>query len=531
MATGLEQQLWASADILRGKMDASEYKNYLLGLIFYKYLSDTQLREVYEQENGKTDSFPSRAIQYEGCKEWYDENPKEIEENIYPNIGYFIKPEYLFYTYRQKADRYDFNLTDLQAGFNELERQGEQFSGLFADIDLNSTKLGSNAQQRNVTITEVLRALDEIDLFEHEGDVIGDAYEYLIGQFAAGAGKKAGEFYTPQAVSHIISEITSIGQEDRTPFHIYDPTMGSGSLMLNIRRYVVNPKQVHYHGQELNTTTYNLARMNLILHGVDKERMNLRNGDTLDSDWPTDEPHQFDSVVMNPPYSAKWSAADKFLSDPRFERFGKLAPKSKADFAFLLHGFYHLKDSGTMGIVLPHGVLFRGSSEGTIRQALLEMGAIDAVIGLPANIFYGTSIPTTIIILKKNRDTRDVLFIDAANEFEKQKNQNILLPEHIEKIISTYKERESKEKYAHVATFEEIKENDYNLNIPRYVDTFEEEEPVDLVQINKEIESIQRELSENQSELNLLIEELAVTEEIQPIIESMKQLLAGEKNE
>ncbi|MCT0459304.1 N-6 DNA methylase, partial [Lactococcus cremoris] len=252
MATGLKQQLWASADILRGKMDASEYKNYLLGLIFYKYLSDAQLREVYEQENGKTDTFPERSTQYAGFMEWYEEDKDDLIENIQPKQGYFIQPDQLFYHYRIKADNYEFNLTDLQAGFNELERQGEEFSGLFADIDLNSTKLGSNAQQRNVTITEVLRALDEIDLFEHNGDVIGDAYEYLIGMFAEGAGKKAGEFYTPQAVSRIMSEITSIGQESRAPFHIYDPAMGSGSLMLNIRRYLINPNQVHYHGQELN---------------------------------------------------------------------------------------------------------------------------------------------------------------------------------------------------------------------------------------------------------------------------------------
>ncbi|WP_273751492.1 type I restriction-modification system subunit M [Leuconostoc mesenteroides] len=531
MTTGLEQQLWAAADILRGKMDASEYKNYLLGLVFYKYLSDSELREVYEQENGQTTDFPSRSVQYQTLMDWFEDDSEELTEIIQLQKSYFIKPSQLFYSYRQQADRYEFNLTDLQAGFNELERQGNQFKGLFADIDLNSTKLGSNAQQRNVTITEVLRALDEIDLFEHDGDVIGDAYEYLIGQFAAGAGKKAGEFYTPQAVSRIISEITSIGQENRTPFHIYDPTMGSGSLMLNIRRYLSNPKQVHYHGQELNTTTYNLARMNLILHGVDQERMDLNNDDTLDSDWPTEEPYQFDAVVMNPPYSAKWSAADKFLSDQRFERFGKLAPKSKADFAFLLHGFYHLKDTGTMGIVLPHGVLFRGAAEGTIRQALLEMGAIDAVIGLPANIFYGTSIPTTVIILKKNRATRDVLFIDASSDFDKQKNQNILLPAHIEKIVKAYKKREDTDKYSHVASFEKIKENDFNLNIPRYVDTFEEEKPVDLVQVSDEIAKIENELSEKQSSLLDMMNQLAVTEESKAIIEATKTILAGGQHE
>ncbi len=442
-------------------------------------------------------------------------------------LGYFITPDQLFYSFRKKADGYNLQLTELQSGFNTLESEGGQFQGLFADIDLKSNKLGSNDQQRNITVIEVLRALDEIDLFSHDGDVIGDAYEYLIGQFAAGAGKKAGEFYTPQAVSRIISEITSIGQEERAPFHIYDPTMGSGSLMLNIRRYLTHPDKVTYHGQELNTTTFNLARMNLILHGVDHGRMNLKNGDTLDSDWPTEEPYQFDSVVMNPPYSANWSAADKFLSDSRFERYGKLAPKSKADFAFLLHGFYHLKDSGTMGIVLPHGVLFRGAAEGTIRKALLEEGAIDAVIGLPANIFYGTSIPTTVIILKKNRSSRDVLFIDASNDFEKQKNQNILTDDHIKKIVQTYQARKDEDKYAHVASFDEIKENDFNLNIPRYVDTFEEEAPIDLVQVNKELEQVNKDIKAQEAELLAMIQEFAVTEDSKDIIASMTQLLGG----
>lgn len=510
MATTLKQQLWASADILRGKMDASEYKNYLLGLIFYKYLSDAELREVYEQENGQTITYPDRDEQYRILSEWYEEDREDIKEIIQLQKGYFIEPDKLFYNLRKKSDTYEFELRHLQAGFTALEQQGELFKGLFADIDLDSTKLGSTIQQRNVTITEVLRALDEIDLFEHGGDVIGDAYEYLIGLFAASAGKKAGEFYTPQAVSHIISQITAIDQEDCVPFHIYDPTMGSGSLMLNIRRFIKNPKQINYHGQELNTTTYNLGRMNLILHGVDKDRMRLKNSDTLDSDWPTEEPHQFDSVVMNPPYSAKWSASDKFLSDARFERFGRLAPKSKADFAFLLHGFYHLKDTGTMGIVLPHGVLFRGGAEGVIRQTLLELGSIDAVIGLPANIFYGTPIPTTIIILKKNRSNRDVLFIDASQDFEKRKNQNFLLEEHIEKIISTYKQRQAIEKYAYIASLEEIEENDYNLNIPRYVDTFEEEEAIDLAQVQMDLDQINSEIVDIEKEINSYLNELGV---------------------
>lgn len=520
----LNNQLWASADILRGKMDASEYKNYLLGLVFYKYLSDQELRAVYEEEHGKITEYPSREEQFEGFLEWHNDDATGIREIISKKLGYFIEPEYLFYTLRKKASEYELQISDLQNAFIELGRQGEHFMGLFDDVDLTSTKLGSNAQQRNVTITEVIKALDEIDLFGHDGDVIGDAYEYLIGQFAAGAGKKAGEFYTPQAVSKIISEIVSIGQENTAPFHIYDPAMGSGSLMLNIRRFIKNPGKIHYHGQELNTTTYNLARMNLILHNVEHGQMRLRNGDTLNEDWPTDEPYLFNAVVMNPPYSAVWSADDKFLSDSRFERFGKLAPKSKADFAFLLHGFYHLNEKGTMGIVLPHGVLFRGAAEGTIRKTLLEMGAIDTVIGLPSNIFYGTSIPTVVLILKKNRSNRDVLFIDASNDFEKQKNQNNLREGDIQKIVDAYKKREDIPKYAHVASFEEIVSNDYNLNIPRYVDTFEEEEEIDIVALSHEIVDLNLQIKQKEAEFLSLLDELAVTDETKELIEATKQI-------
>jgi len=520
----LSTSLWASADILRGKMDASEYKNYLLGLVFYKYLSDQQLRAVYEEEHGKVAEFPGRDEQFAGLLEWHGDDADDIRDTISKKLGYFIEPNNLFYTLRKKAAEYDFQLPDLQNAFTELGRQGEHFTGLFDDVDLRSTKLGSTDQQRNVTISEVIKTLDEIDLFGHEGDVIGDAYEYLIGQFAAGAGKKAGEFYTPQAVSRIISEIVSIGQEDTAPFHIYDPAMGSGSLMLNIRRNVNNPQKVHYHGQELNTTTYNLGRMNLILHNVEQSQMRLRNGDTLDTDWPTDEPYLFNAVVMNPPYSAHWSADDKFLSDSRFERYGKLAPKSKADFAFLLHGFYHLNENGTMGIVLPHGVLFRGSAEGVIRKSLLEMGAIDAVIGLPANIFYGTSIPTVVLILKKNRANRDVFFIDASGEFEKQKNQNNLRSTDIQKIVDAYKKRANISKYAHLASFEEVVSNDYNLNIPRYVDTFEEEEQIDIIALSKEMTDLNKKIKQDESDFLELLDKLAITEETKDLIEATKRI-------
>ncbi|MEK4925037.1 type I restriction-modification system subunit M [Cytobacillus sp. FSL R5-0569] len=510
----LHTKLFGAADHLRSKMDASEYKNYLLGLIFYKYLSDRLLEKVVEVADESLEEYNTQEKQTTLFIELLaDEGTKnDLIETLVDTLGYDIEPNYLFNELTNQAKQNIFQLNDLNKAFIDLSTKYDQFNGLFDDVDLKSKKLGSDDQQRNITITEVLKKLDDVDVIGHNGDVIGDAYEYLISQFASEAGKKAGEFYTPHEVSDMMARIAAIGQEDKKLFSVFDPTMGSGSLMLNIRNYINHPDSVKYHGQELNTTTFNLAKMNLILHGVDNEDMRVRNGDTLNKDWPTDEPYTFDSVLMNPPYSAKWSADDTFLDDSRFNRFGKLAPKSKADFAFLLHGLYHLKDTGTMAIVLPHGVLFRGAAEGVIRKKLLEDGSIDAVIGMPANLFFGTSIPTTVIILKKNRTTRDVLFIDASNEFIKGKNQNELSKENLDKIVETYKKREDVEKYAHVATFEEIKENDFNLNIPRYVDTFEEEEPVDMKSIGATIQEIRREKAELESNLFEMISSMQYDE-------------------
>lgn len=511
----LYSKLYSAADNLRSKMDASEYKNYLLGLIFYKYLSDKLLEKVVEIAGESLEKYNTQDKQTQLYMESLadEEIKNDLIETLVDTLGYDIEPKYLFSELANQAKQNTFQLNDLNKAFIDLSTKYDQFNGLFDDVDLTSKKLGSDDQQRNITITEVLKKLNDVNVIGHDGDVIGDAYEYLIGQFASEAGKKAGEFYTPHQVSDMMAHIAAIGQEDKKLFSVFDPTMGSGSLMLNIRNYINYPDSVKYHGQELNTTTFNLAKMNLILHGVTKEDMRLRNGDTLNKDWPTDEPYTFDAVLMNPPYSAKWSADSTFLDDSRFNRYGKLAPKSKADFAFLLHGFYHLKDSGTMAIVLPHGVLFRGAAEGVIRKKLLEDGSIDAVIGMPANLFFGTSIPTTVIILKKNRSTRDVLFIDASKEFIKGKNQNKLSKENIDKIVETYKKREDVEKYAHVATFEEIKENDFNLNIPRYVDTFEEEEPVDMAAIGSKIKDIRKEKTELESSLYDMISSLQYDEE------------------
>lgn len=524
MGAELNQKLFSAADNLRSKMDASEYKNYLLGLIFYKYLSDKLLEKVVELAGESLDEFSNadkQTVLYRQLLE--DEDTKsDLIETLVDTLGYDIAADHLFNVLTMQANQNTFQLNDLNKAFIDLSTKYNQFSGLFDDVDLKSKKLGADDQQRNVTITEVLKKLNGIDVLGHNGDVIGDAYEFLISQFASEAGKKAGEFYTPHEVSDMMARIAAIGQEDKKLFSVFDPTMGSGSLMLNIRNYLNYPKSVKYHGQELNTTTFNLAKMNLILHGVDNEDIRLRNGDTLNKDWPTDEPYTFDSVVMNPPYSAKWSSDDTFLDDSRFNRYGKLAPKSKADFAFLLHGFYHLKDSGTMAIVLPHGVLFRGAAEGVIRKKLLEDGSIDTVIGMPANLFFGTSIPTTVIILKKNRTTRDVLFIDASKDFIKGKNQNKLSQENIDRIVETYKKREDVEKFAHVASFEEIKENDFNLNIPRYVDTFEEQEEIDIVELGKELVAINQQIKAAENDFLAMLDELAVTDETRDIIEATK---------
>ena len=524
MGAELNQKLFSAADNLRSKMDASEYKNYLLGLIFYKYLSDKLLEKVVELADESLTEYNTPEKQTQLYRDLLaDEDSKsDLIETLVDTLGYDIEPDFLFSVLTSEAKQNIFQLNDLNKAFIDLSTKYSQFNGLFDDVDLKSKKLGADDQQRNITISEVLKKLNDVDVLGHNGDVIGDAYEFLISQFASEAGKKAGEFYTPHEVSVMMARIAAIGQEDKQLFSVFDPTMGSGSLMLNIRNYLNFPESVKYHGQELNTTTFNLAKMNLILHGVDNEDIRLRNGDTLNRDWPTDEPYTFDSVVMNPPYSAKWSADDTFLDDSRFNKYGKLAPKSKADFAFLLHGFYHLKDSGTMAIVLPHGVLFRGAAEGTIRQKLLEDGSIDTVIGMPANLFFGTSIPTTVIILKKNRTTRDVLFIDASKDFLKGKNQNKLSIENIDKVVETYRNRVDVEKYAHVASFEEIKENDFNLNIPRYVDTFEEQDEIDIIELGKELVALNQQIKESENDFLAMLDELAVTDDTRDIIEATK---------
>ena len=372
MAEGkdLLQVLWSGADVLRGKMDANEYKTYLLGLIFYKYLSDSYLSKAYDLMN---DSLPDDLDQAQDAyEEAFESDDKEdLLDELMAERHYTLDPDMTYTSLFDRVKDNSFNREKLQAAFNRIQESDKLFSELFSDVDLYSSRLGASDQKQSDTIAELIKVLGEADLIHTEGDVLGNAYEYLIGQFASETGKKAGEFYTPHGPAQILCRIAISGQEDKKGLQVYDPCMGSGSLMLSCRNYSKDPDYIRYYGQELMQSTYNLARMNMFLHGVLPENQHLRNGDTLDADWPTDEETEFDVVTMNPPYSANWSAAEGFKNDERFMDYGgKLAPKSKADYAFLLHGFYHLKATGTMAIVLPHGVLFRGAAEGTIREIL-----------------------------------------------------------------------------------------------------------------------------------------------------------------
>lgn len=514
--------LWSGADILRSKMDANEYKDYLLGIVFYKYLSDTFLIKVYDLiYDEKPKSLKAALDAYKEALE--DESAEELKEQIKSECHYLIEPQLTYTCFADAARNNAFNRELLQKAFNNIEQSDPLFVDLFTDIDLYSNRLGNGDQKQSDTISSLVKEIDKADLLNSDAEILGNAYEYLIGQFASETGKKAGEFYTPQAVSKILTKIAIAGQENKKGLSVYDPCMGSGSLLLNAKKYATEPGYIKYYGQELNTSTYNLARMNMFLHGITPENQVLRNGDTLDGDWPTGEETDFNMVLMNPPYSAKWSATAGFLQDERFSDYGVLAPKSKADYAFLLHGLYHLKSNGTMAIVLPHGVLFRGAAEGKIREKLLRAGNIYAVIGLPANLFYNTSIPTCIIVLKKHRDGRDVLFIDASKKFDKGKKQNAMTDEHIEAVMELYSKRETVEKESYLANFEDIEKNDFNLNIPRYVDNFEKEEEVDINALLTQMDQTDKELEQAQGEFLSLLKDLTSTDET--IMSSLNELI------
>lgn len=501
----LQRKLWSIANDLRGNMDANEFKNYILGLIFYRFLSE-------KNEEIASDLLKEDGISYEEAMN-NDTYKPIVEKELIARIGFVIEPQYLFSNLIKEIEKQTFQIEDLSNAVKNVENSTrgheseDDFIHLFDDMDLTSSRLGNTNAKRTQLISKVMVQISTLP-FVHsdlEIDMLGDAYEYLIGQFAASAGKKAGEFYTPQQVSTILAKIVTTGKQDLKS--VYDPTCGSGSLLLRVG---AEAKVRHYYGQEYNSTTYNLARMNMLLHDVNYKRFQIENDDTLES--PAVHEERFDAVVANPPYSANWSADPSFLDDERFSNYGKLAPKSKADFAFIQHMIYHLDDNGTMAVVLPHGVLFRGAAEGTIRKYLIEeKNYLDAVIGLPANLFFGTSIPTSILVFKKCRESNDdVVFIDASQSFEKGKNQNHLTDEDVNKIVETYRNRETIDKYSYIATLEEIKENDYNLNIPRYVDTFEEEEPIDLDQVQQQLADIDKEIADVESEINKYLKELGV---------------------
>jgi len=510
----LEQQLWNIANTLRGKMDADGFRDYILGFIFYKYLS--RKMELYANEVLKPD-----GLKYEDLNEATENGKLYLDEMRHlatETLGYFLKPGELFseLARRGNADgQTKFILNDLNAVLRNIEQSTlgteaeDDFGNLFEDLDLTSSKLGKTESQKNELIVKVLSHLESIDfdLENVESDVLGDAYEYLIGEFASGAGKKAGEFYTPQQVSKVLARLVTTGKERLRS--VYDPTCGSGSLLLRVAKEVSEVGQ--FFGQESNPTTYNLCRMNMIMHNVHYRKFDIRNDDTLEH--PQHHDHRFDAIVANPPFSANWSANPLFLSDHRFADYGRLAPSSKADYAFVQHMVFQLDEQGTMACVLPHGVLFRGAAEGHIRQYLIEdKNYLDAVIGLPANIFYGTSIPTCILVIKKNRgeNQNNVLFIDASAHFEKVKTQNYLREEDIKRIIDTYRNRTTTDKYSYLATLEEIRENEYNLNIPRYVDTFEEEEEIDLNAVVQEIRSIDKEMKTVDEEIAKYCKELGI---------------------
>jgi type I restriction enzyme M protein len=490
----LERQLWNIADTLRGKMNADEFRDYILGFIFYKYLSE------------KMEIYANSILQQDGIRfKTLNENTAEgkeyiaaVKEESLEKLGYFLSPRELFSEMAKRGngdkaggnnfimDELERVLTNIQLSTMGTDSE-EDFDNLFEDMDLTSTKLGKTPEARNEVIVKVLNHLDNIDfkLQQTELDVLGDAYEYLIGQFASGAGKKAGEFYTPQQVSTVLAKIVTTGKTKLRS--VYDPTCGSGSLLLRVAKEV---EVSNFYGQELNRTTYNLARMNMILHGIHYRNFDIKQEDTLER--PQHLNMQFEAVVANPPFSAMWSANPLFTGDDRFSQYGRLAPSSKADFAFVQHMVHHLAENGTMAVVLPHGVLFRGGAEEHIRRYLIEnRNYLDAVIGLPAAIFYGTSIPTCILVLKKCREQpNDILFIDSSQHFEKAKTQNFLRSTDIDKIVSTYRNRTEEAKYSKRATLEQVAENGYNLNIPRYVDTFEAEDSIDITAIAEQLKAL-----------------------------------------
>lgn len=521
----LYKALWSVADEMRGAMTADNFRDYMLSLLFYRYIS-AYYEAAARRELG-SDLPADKSL-----LSWYNENEsdiKEFEDMMLKGTHYVIQPRYLWSAIYELARTQDDNLlSKLRDSFRHIEEESFKgaLKGLFSEINLDSEKLGKDYSSRNKMMCKIISTLEEkLVAFDKESDILGDAYEYLIGQFAAGSGKKAGEFYTPQPVSTILSRIVTLDCQNPQAGHkselrnVLDFACGSGSLLLNVN----NQMRLHggkigkIYGQEKEVVTFNLARMNMLLHGLHDSEFEIFHGDTLTNDWPMlrdsnpVKPVTFDAVVANPPFSLRWDLDDEVSNDPRFKNYG-VAPKSAADFAFLLHGFHYLSESGTMAIILPHGVLFRGGAEADIRKKLIHDDNIDCIIGLPSNLFYSTGIPVCIVVLKKCRKSDDVLFINAAELFEKGKKQNVLLPEHIDKIVETYSKRTEEDRFSRRVSLKEIRDNDYNLNITRYVSLAQEEPQVDLAANHAQLTKIEADIASSKEKLNGYLRELGLPE-------------------
>lgn len=527
----LGDTLWKIADQLRGAMNADDFRDYMLSFLFLRYLSDNY-ESAAQKELGSDYPTPEAEDKRAPLAIWYAENQADIvdfENQMRLKVHYVIEPPFLWSSIAEMARTQHADLLDtLWRGFKYIEERSFEstFQGLFSEINLHSEKLGKTPKLRNEKLSSIIKEIAKgIAGFGTETDILGDAYEYLIGQFAAGSGKKAGEFYTPQQISTILSEIVTLDSQDPTTgkkkklTQVLDFACGSGSLLLNVRNQLGKGGIGKIFGQEKNITTYNLARMNMLLHGVKDTEFEIHHGDSLLNDWDIlnemnpAKKLQFDAVVANPPFSYRWEPNEALGEDFRFKNYG-LAPKSAADFAFLLHGFHFLSDSGVMAIILPHGVLFRGGAEARIRTKLLKDGHIDTVIGLPANLFFSTGIPVCILVLKRCKKPDDVLFINASGSehFEKGKRQNKLLPEHIEKIVDTYQYRKEEERYSRRVTMEEIEKNDYNLNISRYVSTAIAEEKIVLKDVHTQLVKIEDEIEKASQRHNEYLKELGLPE-------------------
>lgn len=539
--TGIDQQqlgktLWAIADDLRGAMNADDFRDYMLSFLFLRYLSDNY-EAAAKKELGADYPVLEKDDKQSALAVWYVKNPKDVsdfEKQMRRKVHYVIEPKHLWSSIAYMARTQNGELLHtLQDGFKYIENQSfdSSFQGLFSEINLDSEKLGKNYTERNARLCTIIQKIAEgIAKFSTSSDILGDAYEYLIGQFAAGSGKKAGEFYTPQQISTILSEIVTLDSQDpslgkkKKLNNVLDFACGSGSLLLNVRRQMGPHGIGKIYGQEKNITTFNLARMNMLLHGVKDTEFHIHHGDSLLNDWDIlnemnpAKKMEFEAVVANPPFSYRWEPTEVIGEDFRFKSYG-LAPKSAADFAFLLHGFHFLGKEGTMAIILPHGVLFRGGVEERIRTKLLKDGHIDTVIGLPANLFFSTGIPVCILVLKKCKKFEDVLFINASDYYEKGKRQNRLRdgidgqPNDIQKIVETYQYRKQEDpRYSRRVSMEEIEKNDFNLNISRYVSTSVDEEQVDLLEVNKRLIDIESRIKEASDRHNQFLRELGLPE-------------------